>query len=185
MPAINSFSKVALFGLAFLMGLVLASHCLGQCPSSRGSYRSNYRVQAPPRVIPTAVMSVPAQPGPNVRSQRQRATAEPAINSRPASPEPTRSSAQPQLPILSADQVKSIENGQRIRLAVETGSWKEGMAILKTNGTTMLIGPERWEAGSVTVRMPQFLMEKPMPAQLFIAANPQTLLQKLDFKIRP
>jgi hypothetical protein len=85
----------------------------------------------------------------------------------------------------SINEIQSVENGEALNLAVKTGEYAQGMAILSINGVTMLLEPEKWQSDSVLIQMPRFLIEKPTSVKLFVAANPETLLAKLEFVIQP
>ena len=165
--------------ITVVFGLILASYCMGQCSSSTRSYRAVPSYPKQPRMA----VSVPRilQPSTIVQSNN--------IQSRPTQAQKAVVASQriktSKIRALRADEIKTIENGDRITVAMKTGKWPKGMAILSVNGMTMLLEPEQWGPESVTVRIPRFLFENTTPVKLFIAANPETLLEKLEFEIKP
>lgn len=168
-------------GIAVALTILLTAfnQAQAQCHSLRGNRPGS---SGPVSSSATSRLSQPATlPG----KQLQRLPTKPApITDLPVSGIPQQS-AEEALPALNASQIDSVPNGSRLRIKVQTGAWQEGMAILAFQGTTMLIRPDRWEAGSVTVQLPEYLLDAPASAQLFIAANPDTLLEKVNFSITP
>ena len=174
-------------GVTFVFAIVLSvSSAQAQCRSSSGHRYlppvSAVRVITQPAITPAKTSTVTRAAVP---TQAQTNNEQNRI-SRPAPESDQQANALlADLPVLKPEQIRTVNNGARMRIEVPTEQWKQGMGILAVQGTTMLIRPERWEENSVTLQLPQFLLDKPVAAQLFIAANPETLLEKVEFQLIP